>query len=287
VGYGWHVKWVGGAFLRFDWLVAVVLALCALERRRIAIAGLLLGYAVLVRLFPAAFLMGPAVLVLRGLLRRELPPWLPRLAAGFGLALGLGLLAGCATGRGFAAWPEFVHKIRAHGETWGRNHVGLHNAILFAPELAHPRASLAADSALANMNQEEVESRRLRFRPALIFGSAVLLLLVAAAQWRASLSGAAALGLVAVYALFPLSCYYWMMLAILPLRRGSGAAVAVVALSALIFAVADRQSGLDRLAPYVLMSAGLLPILVCWTLPVLLRGSERPDVEPAAQPSRS
>src|SRR5262249_2721102 len=82
LGYAWRWDWVGGGFLRQDWLVAVGLATCALRTRRAATAGALLAYASLVRVFPLAFLLGPAVLAIRAVRRKEDLGWVRRFAAG-------------------------------------------------------------------------------------------------------------------------------------------------------------------------------------------------------------
>ncbi len=66
-----HMK---GAFLRTDFAVVLVLAMCLIARGRPALAGALAGYASLARIFPAVFLLGPGVLLVRDLLpsvRRE------------------------------------------------------------------------------------------------------------------------------------------------------------------------------------------------------------------------
>ncbi len=59
-----HMK---GAFLRTDFVVALVAAMCLIARGRHGFAGALVGYATLARVFPAIFLFGPAVLLLRDL----------------------------------------------------------------------------------------------------------------------------------------------------------------------------------------------------------------------------
>ena len=64
LGHGWNYLFVG-AFLRLDWLAALMLALCQLARGRSFAAGVLLGGAAMARLFPAFFLSGPAVLAAR------------------------------------------------------------------------------------------------------------------------------------------------------------------------------------------------------------------------------
>ena len=49
---------MGGSFLRFDYLAALIAGLCALASKRPAIAGALLAYATLIRAFPAFFVLG-------------------------------------------------------------------------------------------------------------------------------------------------------------------------------------------------------------------------------------
>jgi hypothetical protein len=53
-----HMK---GAFLRTDFVVALVAAMCLLRKGRHAWAGALVGYSTLARVFPAIFLFGPGV----------------------------------------------------------------------------------------------------------------------------------------------------------------------------------------------------------------------------------
>jgi hypothetical protein len=53
-----HMK---GAFLRTDFVVALVAAMCLLRKGRNGLAGALVGYSALVRVFPVIFLFGPAV----------------------------------------------------------------------------------------------------------------------------------------------------------------------------------------------------------------------------------
>lgn len=59
-----HMK---GAFLRTDFVVALVGAMCALSKGRHGLAGALVGYSALARIFPAVFLFGPLVRLLQEL----------------------------------------------------------------------------------------------------------------------------------------------------------------------------------------------------------------------------
>ncbi len=51
----WHMK---GAYLRTDWAMCMVMAVCCIKKERFALAGMLTGYAMLSRIFPAVLLFG-------------------------------------------------------------------------------------------------------------------------------------------------------------------------------------------------------------------------------------
>ena len=54
----WHMK---GAFLRTDWVAAMVASVCLMKKGRHGLAGGLLAWSVLSRIFPAVLLFGPGV----------------------------------------------------------------------------------------------------------------------------------------------------------------------------------------------------------------------------------
>jgi hypothetical protein len=92
-----------------------------------------------------------------------------------------------------------------------------------------------------------------------------LLLVLAAALWRAPPDKAAVLGMVAVFALAPTAGYYWIVLLAIPLLGSRGAFLA-----ALVFNVG--LYGFDRLEPdtlvrYGLISWALLALFLVWTIP--------------------
>ncbi|MEO1088282.1 MAG: hypothetical protein AAFY88_28970, partial [Acidobacteriota bacterium] len=219
VNYAGRYYWVGGGFLREDWLAAVVIGICLLERRRFGWAGALFGYAAAVRIFPVLFLFGPGIVALRALARRERPRWVLDFGVGFMLTLVVALGAGCLVGRGPSAWTEFADAITLHRGTWLTNNVGLDNVLLYGPEtyelklvnfgLPDPRTPWKA-----HLDQLK-EDRRL-----VLYGAkAFLLFLVAAAAWRMDLARSAMLGFVVVFAMVLTTCYYWQMLLLAPLLR--------------------------------------------------------------------
>lgn len=262
LGYPWRFDWVGGAFLRQDWLVAVVTAVCMLKRRRWAGAGLLFGYAAMVRLFPVLFLFGLGVLAVRAVLRREKVGWALRLAGGFAVSVAVCLAAGSLAGRGVAAWPEFTHNIEKHERSWLTNNVGLKNVLLYGPDtVTHRLVSWSLPDPWAVWQAHMGTLSEARRVPIAALAVAFLAVLGCAA-WKAPPHEAALLGVAAVFAVLLLTCYYWIMLLLVPIRRGWTATAAWLAINAALF-------GLDLATPaheaiYGFMSWALAVFFLTW-----------------------
>lgn len=106
---------MGGSFLRFDYVAALVIALCAFASARPMVAGLLIGYAAFVRAFPALF-AGAMLLSFAATWyeRRRLPVEALRFCQGLGLAV---VLFGGATfvfGDGVSDWRAWWHEVLEH-----------------------------------------------------------------------------------------------------------------------------------------------------------------------------
>jgi len=271
LGYPGRFTWVGGAYLRQDWLAAAMLALCALRRGRPAAAGLLIGYATAVRLFPALLLLGPAVAALGDLRRGEPPRWALRLAAGFAAALALAGVAGSLAGRGPAAWSEFASRIELYRASGARNLIGAELPVLFGGEIAR-RAFGAEPQERWDLQVEDVVLRRQLRWPWLALVQGLLFGLLVAAAWRATPAAAAALSLVAIFALAPAAGYYWAALALVPLRARGGSALAALLAANLAMCGAHALTA-DTLVVYGLVSAILGVFFVGWLLPDALRSA--------------
>ncbi len=280
LGYPWRFDWVGGALLRLDWLVAVGVAVCLLRRGRYRWAGALLAYAGLVRIFPLALLLGPGVLALRALIRKEDWSWAWRFAQGFALSVVICLLAGGLAGRGFDAWGEFATNLETHEETWLTNNVGLKNVLLYDVDtMQRNRVNWRLPEPWLpwQRHMNRVEEERAGWFYAL---AGLYLLLVAAASWRAKRDEAVIVSIGAVFALGLLTCYYWVMLLLVPLRDGRRGAAAVLLLSAGLY-------GLHLATPpsfemiYGVMSWALALLAIAWLGPAAWA-----DVRPALERGR-
>ncbi len=275
LGYPWRFDWIGGAFLRQDWLAAVVIGICLVKRERYVAAGACLGYAVSVRLFPAAFLFGPAVLALRALIRKEDTAWLRELAAGLAVSLFLCVAGGSLAGRGPGAWKEFGENFEKHRKTWLTNNVGLENVLLYGPETVERRLVDFSQPEPWLLWQRKMDAMETERRPLLLLASLGFLGVVAAGAWKAGRVEAFLLGIPAVFAAGVLTCYYWIMLLLVPLARRGWLVASVVGLSVALFA-------LDLLTPsfemiYGAMSWMLALLFLAWPLTVARRISETPS----------
>jgi hypothetical protein len=275
-GYAGRFYWTGGAFLRHDWLAASLLGVCMLERRRFTSAGALLGWAAMVRLFPALLLLGPVVRTAReGLAARaatgrwQTPAWARRLALGVAAAVVLGFAAGSATGRGPGAWLEFAGAIRMHAAEWLTNNTGL--TILFSYDraiLERRDVDWTAPEPWMHVQPEVARHRRER-RPAILAAQLLFLAVIALAIWRLPLAEATLAGFAAVFALLTPTAYYWVALVALPLARRPALVWGALALDLGMFGVHLCTPAFEM--RYAAFSAGLGVLFLAWLGPHALR----------------
>lgn len=261
LGFGWRFQLLG-ALLRWDWIAAVVIGICMLERGRFATAGACIGYAAMVRVFPALFLVGPTLLAVKSWLAGERPRWPIRLAAGFGMAVCVGLIGGSMTGHGVDAWKEFAEHIQVYRNTWFRNNVGMDSLFAHGPSLmfrADPVDVRSSEEILNVLHEHRVER---------IVASGIMLTLLALAVWRASLVESVLLSVAAIFALTPVLSYYGMMAVVVPLRRGHWAPLAVLSFATVMHVLVKvYPSEFHRPWLYGLFAWGTALLLVAWLLP--------------------
>ena len=265
VNYAGRFYWVGGAFLREDWLASTVIAICMLHKGKHRLAGAFFGYAAAVRIFPILFLMGPAVLALKALLGKKekdapKPRWILDLGVGFAAAIIVALALGSLTGRGPEAWNEFAQAIELHRGTWLTNNVGLENVVLYDRAILQREQvdfSLPEPWVHVQARLETLRDERGMWIMALRF---LLLSLVVIAAWRMPLDQSAVLGMVTVFALLSVTCYYWQMLLLVPLLRKTWWLYGALVLNLALYVVHLQTSSFEM--RYGLMSWGLLLLFV-------------------------
>ena len=222
LGYPWRFDWVGGAFLRQDWLAAVGVAVCLLKRKRFGLAGGLIAYATMVRVFPGGFLVGPAVVCVRHLVEGPVDRVVPSSRSGLR--------------RRRAALSRRRQPHRSRSSSVGRLQVESRQA----PRHVADQQCRAQESPA--LRPSDHAARGCRFQPAraldplagedesaagraptdAVAGHGLFLAVVAAAAWRLEIHEAAVLGMAVAFAVVVLTCYYWVMLLLVPLGRGDG-----------------------------------------------------------------
>lgn len=270
--------WIGGAFLREDWLFLVVLGVCLLHRERPGAAGAAFAGAAAMRVFPVLLLLGPAISYAAN--RRW--PELRRLVVGAAvaglLALGLGGLAG----RGFGAWFEYATEIERHSRTWLTNNVGLANVVLYGPvDFRREVVDFSLPEPWIHW-QARLDARAADRAPLIWSLRLGLLGLLAAACRRVRPAEAAALGIFAVFALTYSTCYYWQMLALLAVVRTPIARWGAIAVNLAMFAIHFSSPSFEW--RYGFFSWALLALALAILLPLALRPEPVAKLSPRPAP---
>jgi hypothetical protein len=120
------------AFLRTDWLFALVAAAACLKKERFALAGALLAWSALSRVFPLLFAAGPLAVLALSLVRRDDPRRAGALRFVAGLALAGTLVVGATlVAGGVEPWREFGAKIAEHDQRPASDTIGFRKLFLW------------------------------------------------------------------------------------------------------------------------------------------------------------
>jgi hypothetical protein len=137
--YPSRYNYIGGAFLRQDWLMLVVASLCLARKRYMAASGFALVWSAMLRVFPGFIGVALALKVLqqcwqtkRLMLTRD--QW--KFAGGCVLALAVLFPVSLTVGQPgdrTAIWTAFVHNSEKHLATPVTNNIGLPTIVAFEP----------------------------------------------------------------------------------------------------------------------------------------------------------
>jgi hypothetical protein len=136
--YPARFNFIGGAFLRQDWLFLAIGAICFARRGRMALAGFALSWSALLRIFPAFLVLGLVLKALLGMWRAKrvrLEPahlrFVTGAVAGFLLLFPLSFTTGGSRYSGVSEWTAFAQNSRKLISTPLTNHVGLPVVVAF------------------------------------------------------------------------------------------------------------------------------------------------------------
>lgn len=219
-----------GSTLRYDWIVALGLGVCALRTRRWFLGGILLAWAGLIRGFPAVaalFLAVPVAYWLVGrwragrfpgwrAIRREQTPALRALAGG-GACVLFWLIVPSALFSYQGSWGAWLQKIEIHMDKPNVNHVGWRTLVGYDGDKTADkvmRRDLPEPWTDWQTTQMETLERR---RPLFCLGVVLFVALAALAARGGRLDQAALLGMFLVPVLFYPANYYLHYIFLLPL----------------------------------------------------------------------
>jgi hypothetical protein len=289
--------WVGGAFLRQDWLVAMILCAAALKCGRARLAGAALAYAACARVFPAFMLLPLGLFAVS----KQSP-----VTAAQGARFAFGLIGtamvlvcmGCFAGRGPGAWIESAQRLLVHSGDVGPNAIGLR--IPFGTSLANFRGDLVDSTTLYIYTAISADYVR-TVHEHVIFIIVASVLVVAFAMLIAWYSRDVVTAFVAgvgvIFALTTASCYYASYFVLQALVRPTRSAAVFLIANALMYVIGGAllllsSRGFIRLngaALYAPVSALLLGVLLIWMYMAAndrwqksIGGQAYPDTAPAA-----
>jgi hypothetical protein len=230
--YQFGSNW-GGSTLRNDWMVLIGLGVCALKSKRFTLAGVLLGWAAMIRAFPLLALLFLAAPVgwrifeawqqrragapEQRVVREAMP--LFKVAAGVVVVV---IALGAATTAKFGwdeSWGAWSHKISMHANRPNVNHLGLTALVSFDPDnLWHNLRARGVDPELwGPLTAQTMNDRRFIILAGMIAYTVLALL----ACRRLRLADAAVIGTMMIPIYFYPSNYYLHILFIWPLMLAS------------------------------------------------------------------
>lgn len=204
--------YLAGSFLRWDWLFALGMAMCFMQRGQWATAGAFYGYAVATKLFPILFGVAMAFVVIdRWRTTKSIGSDIRRFAVGTVVA-GLLSVGAAAAMFGVDAWSEYARRIAVtQTERFYNNQYSLKTVYL---QLTHPTAGETP----ANLfRPREMKQARADVEPSPIglhITRVLMTVLVFVLLRRGSMVQAFAMGPLLVFIWLTVNAYYWNMLAL-------------------------------------------------------------------------
>ncbi len=246
---------IGASFLRLDWLMWLVLALCLMKRNLPGWSGAALAYAALLRLSPALYGVGLAAVAVRHYnLHGALPRWFWRF--GIGGIVATALLVGftcVAMPQPGTAWRAFSEKMALHKASLGTKRYGLIYLAVWNGDVTKEDVAAREEK----YSDEQKFARIERFAAELLVSQAALAVLFVVAASRLRPWEAMALGSILVFVfLAPTRYYYAQLITLVPLLTHAWSKRRLVALLLLftmmiVAAAVQLSSGLLAFIQFV------------------------------------
>ena len=209
--------WCGGSLLRFDWFFLAVFSVSAMKRGYFILAGLALGYAAMLRVFPAVFLIGPFIGLLYAGYKRQhdLKVAYGKFFGGLFFSVVVLVVSASAIYGEESIWA-FLDNSRKHSAATSTNTVGLRTVLTYNPDTSERRAFEGRPPIPPSVwRKAKVEARQ---KVGLVYAAVVaaaLLLFIPAVMsggaWQAVALGASFVP----FAWVELTNYYYVFLAVI------------------------------------------------------------------------
>jgi hypothetical protein len=236
--HGASFGWIGGGFLRFLWLASLVTAICCLKRGRPATAGILVGLATMLRIFPAWFALPISLYSATEVIkRRRLSAQHVRFLGAFSGTCAALFAATLTLPAGLEHWQDFRQNMQRHVASDAYNSIGLNEIVSYT---GPTRATTPEGFAL------EQDWRRTTWRVQIAVVALLLVVILARrSRWPGDVS-ASVLAIPLLFCTLTLAAYYYAFLILLMLaHRGSpwriGALFGVEILTRLLGLFEDRE----------------------------------------------
>ena len=126
--------WIGGSYLRWDWLFWMVTGVCLLKKERPFWAGVTISYAAMLRIFPGFLFVAPLIAAIYHYVKtRQLDGRLKRLFLGAAVAVVVLVPISFATSGGPKIYSQFIRNTAKHSETPLTNYMGLRTVLNYRP----------------------------------------------------------------------------------------------------------------------------------------------------------
>ena len=202
--------WVGGSFLRWDWVFWMAVAVVLLKKDKPFWAGAAISYAAMLRIFPGFMYVAPLIAgVIQYARTRTVERWIKQLFLGGVVAGAVLIPTSFIVSGGPSVYKEFVHNTIKHQNTPLTNHMGLRTIVAFRPSETGNRMHT---SGLVDPWIRWKEARLRGFREAMpLYIAIVLCYLVLVGLAIQGLEPWAIAALSSTFILFgaELTCYYY------------------------------------------------------------------------------
>lgn len=211
---GW--AWCGDSLLRFDWFFLAVLSVSAMKRGYHVLAGMALGYAAMLRIFPAVFVIGPFVGLLYASYKKQ-----HDLKIAYGKFLGglffsvVVLVVSASAVYGVESMWAFLDNTKRFSAVIAENNVGLRNVLTYNPDTSERKTfdSRSTDPQAAWRTAKVEERQKVGWIYAAVVAVALWFFIpavVSGGSWQAVALGASFIP----FAWVELANYYYVFIAV-------------------------------------------------------------------------